>query len=53
MSKVKEVEYPQTREYVDDSKNVSQELGIEEGKDDDDEEEFQTETVNNGDIQML
>ena len=50
---MKEIEYPLTREYVDDSKNILQELGIEEDEDDDDDVEFQTETVDNEDIQML
>ena len=47
---MKEVEYPLTGEYVDDSKNISQELGIDEDKDDDGNVEFQTETVDNKDI---
>ena len=53
VAKVKEVEYPLTGEYVDDSKNILQELGIEEDEDGDDNVEFQTETVDNEDIQML
>ena len=51
--KVKEVEYPLTGGYVDDLKNILQELGIEEDEDDDDDVEFQTEAVENEDIQML
>ena len=42
-----------TAEHVDDSKNISKELGIEEDEDGDDDMEFQTETVVNEDIQML
>ena len=53
MAKVKDVEYPLTGEYVDDSKNFLQELGIEEDKDDDDDVEFQTKTVHNKDVQLL
>ena len=53
VAKVKEVEYPLTGEYVDDSKNILQELGIEEDEDGDDDVESQTETVDNEDIQML
>ena len=53
VAKVKEVEYPMTAEHVDDSKNISQELGIEEDEDGDDDMEFQTKTVVNEDIQML
>ena len=53
MAKVKEIKYPLTEEYVNDSKNILQELGIEEDKDDDNDVEFQAETVNNEDIQML
>ena len=53
VAKVKEVEYPMTAEHVDDSKNISKELGIEEDEDGDDDMEFQTETVVNEDIQML
>ena len=53
MAKVKEVEYPLTREYVDDTKNILQKLGIEEDEDNDDNVEFQTERVKNEDIQML
>ena len=49
VAKVKEVEYPLTGEYVDDSKNILQELGIEE----DDHVEFQTKIDDNEDIQML
>ena len=53
VAKVKEVKYPLTGEYVDDSKNILQELGIEEDEDDHDDVEFQTKTVCNEDIQML
>ena len=53
VAKVKEVKYPLTGEYVDDSKNILQELGIEEDEDDHDDVEFQTKTVGNEDIQML
>ena len=53
MAKVKDVEYSLTGEYVDDSKNFLQELGIEEDKDDDDDVEFQTKTVHNEDVQLL
>ena len=35
VAKVNGVEYPLTGEYVDDSKNILQELGIEEDEDDD------------------
>ena len=52
VAKVKEVEYPLTGEYIDNYKNILQELGIEED-DNDDEMEFQTETVDNEDTQML
>ena len=34
-------------QYVDDSKNTLQELGIEEDEDDDEDVEFQAETVDN------
>ena len=51
-AKVKEVKYPRTGEYVDDSKNILQGLGIEEDEDDDDDVEFQMEIVDNGEIQM-
>ena len=47
---VKQVEYPLTGEYVDDSKNILQELGIEE---DDEDVEIQTEIFDNEAIQML
>ena len=53
VAKVKEVEYPLTGEYVDNSKNILQELGIEEDEDDDDDVEFHTEKVDNEDIQIL
>ena len=45
VAKVKEVEYPLTGEYVDDSKNILQELGVEEDEDDDDNVKLLTETV--------
>ena len=45
VAEVKEVEYPMTGEYVNDLINILQELGIEEDEDDNDYEEFQTETV--------
>ena len=47
MAEVQEVEYPLTGEYVDDSTNILQELGIEEDEDDDEDAEFQVETVDN------
>ena len=47
VAKVKEVKYPLTGEYVDDSKNILQEIGIEEDEDDDENVEFQAETVDN------
>ena len=47
MAKVQEVEYPLTEEYFDDSKNILQQLGIEEDEDDDEDVEFQVETVDN------
>ena len=50
--KVKQVEYPLTKEYVNDSKNILKGLGIEKDKDDDNVE-FQTETVDNEDIQNV
>ena len=50
---VTKFQYPLTGEYVDDSKNILQELVIEEDNDDDDDTEFQMETVDNEDIQML
>ena len=53
VAEVKEVEYPITGEYVNDSINILQELGIEEGEDDNDDQEFQMETVDNKDIEML
>ena len=53
MAKVKEVEHHLTRKYIDDSKNILQELGIEEDEDDEDNVEFQTEIVDNEVIQML
>ena len=45
VAKVKAVEYPLTGEYVDDSKNILQELGVEEDEDDDDNVKLLTETV--------
>ena len=53
MAIVKEVEYPLTGEYVHDSKDILQELGIEEDENDDEHVEFQAETADNEDIQML
>ena len=53
VAKVKEVKYPLTGEYADDSKNILKESGIKEDEDDDDDVKFQTEKVNNEDIQML
>ena len=53
MVKVKGVEYPLTGEYVDDSKNILQELGTEEDEDDDGDVEFHAETVDNENIQMF
>ena len=50
VAKLKEVEYPLTGEYVDDSKDILQELGIEEDEDNDKDVEFQMETVENKDI---
>ena len=50
---MKEVKRPLTEKYVDDSKNILQELGIDEDKDDDKDVEFQTETVDNEEIQTL
>ena len=50
--KVKQVEYPLTKEYVNDSKNILKGLRIEKDKDDDNVE-FQTETVDNEDIQNV
>ena len=53
VAKVKEVEYPLTGDYVDDSKNILQELEIDKDEDDDDDAKFQIEIVDNEDIQML
>ena len=53
VAKVKEVEYFLTGEYVDDSKNILQELGIEEDEYDDNDVEFHMETFDNEEIQML
>ena len=50
---MREVEYPLIVEYVDDSKNILQELGTEENEDDDDDVEFKKETVDNEVIQKL
>ena len=50
---MREVEYPLIVEYVDDSKNILQELGTEENEDDDDDVEFKKETVGNEVIQTL
>ena len=53
VAKMKEVEYSLTREYADDQKNILQQLGIEEDEDDNDDMEFQSETIDNENIQML
>ena len=53
VAKMKEVEYSLTREYADDQKNILQQLGIEEDENDNDDMEFQTETIDNENIQML
>ena len=53
VAKMKEVEYSLTTEYADDQKNILQQLGIEEDEDDTNDMEFQTETVDNENIQML
>ena len=50
---MREVEYLLIVEYVDDSKNILQELGTEENEDDDDDVEFKKETVDNEVIQTL
>ena len=50
---VKEVEYPMTGEYGNDLINILQELGIEKDEYDNDGEEFQTEAVDNKNIEML
>ena len=50
---MREVEYPLIVEYVDDSKNILQELGTEENEDNDDDVEFKKETVDNEVIQTL
>ena len=39
---MKEVEYPLTGEYIDDSKSILKELGVEEDEDDDEDVEPQT-----------
>ena len=52
VTKVKEVEYL-TGEHADELKNILEELGIEEDEDNDDDMEFQTETVDNAEIRML
>ena len=51
--KVKQVEYHLTLEFVDDQKNILQELRIEEDEDNDNDVEFQVETVDNEGIQMI
>ena len=53
VAKMKEVEYSLTREYADDQKNILQQLGIEEDEDDNDDMEFQSEAIDNENIQML
>ena len=53
VAKMKEVEYSLTREYADDQKNILQQLGIEEDEDDNDDMEFQSETIDNENIQKL
>ena len=53
VAKMKEVEYSLTREYADDQKNILQQLGIEEDEDDNDDMEFQSETIDNENIQIL
>ena len=50
VAKMKEVEYSLTREYADDQKNILQQLGIEEDEDDNDDMEFQSETIDNENI---
>ena len=55
-AKVKEVEYPLTGEYIDDSKSILKELGVEEDEDDDEDVEPQTGDVDDADdedIQIL
>ena len=53
VAEVKELEYPLTREYVHDLKDILQEQGIEEDEYDDDYVEFQVEAVDDEDFQML
>ena len=53
MAEVKELEYPLTREYVHDLKDILEEQGIEEDEYDDDYVEFQVEAVDDEDFQML
>ena len=53
VAKVKEAEYFLTGEYVDNSKNILQELGIEEDEYDDNDVEFHMKTFDNKEIQML
>ena len=53
MAEVKELEYPLIREYVHDLKDILQEQGIEKDEYDDNYVEFQMETVDDKDIQML
>ena len=52
VTKVKEVEYL-TGGHADELKNILEELGIEEDEDNDDDMEFQTETIDNAEIRML
>ena len=55
-ARVKEVEYPLTGEYIDDSKSILKELGVEEDEDDDEDVEPQTGDVDDADdedIQIL
>ena len=53
VAKVKEAEYFLTGEYVDNSKNILQELGMEEDEYDDNDVEFHMKTFDNKEIQML
>ena len=53
VAEVKELEYPLTREYVHDLKDILEEQGIEEDEYDDDYVEFQVEVVDDEDFQML
>ena len=55
-AKVKEVEYPITGDYIDDSKNILAELGVEKEEEEEDEEEvgLQLEKENNDyEVQMV